>query len=172
MKNTFETKIEKLNLGEFGERIEEYIGYSENKTIDEIFIEIAGQSVLDNFIWDTDLLDWAKDHIEDVDEVIKEGAGNDLKDSIAIAIERVILDELYENKGDILLYYAFKYAKKKEIELDDEKIKALKEYIDKLGYYFNPKLEDIENYLENKETRVDVERIKAIEEKVREKLGK
>lgn len=107
-----------------------------------------------------------------VNEVIEEGTGNDLISFIARARELVVLDELLSCTNDILLYYAFKYAEKKDIELDDEKIKALQEYIDKLGYCFTPKLEDIENYLNNKETRVDVEKIKAIEEKVREKLGK
>ena len=135
MTYTYNEKIKKLDLGEFGQYIDEY-----SCNIEEAFYAIADNNV---GIYYSDLFNWAADHIDDIDEELACG-GRGIVDIVRNAQYRVFSDDLYTHKDDILLYYAYNYMEKNNIELSDEKLEQLEQYIKTVE--IDNKLEDIENY--------------------------
>ena len=143
MTYTYNDKIKKLNLGEWGDNITDY---ESDDYIGDIFNYIAEANV-DYYNWE--LMDWAKNHIDEVDEAFNEIFSNATMSRfmqlIAYAQERAFCDDIYSHGNDILLYYAYNYVEKNNIELSDEKLEQLEKYI-KTVDIDNTRLKDIENY--------------------------
>lgn len=90
------------------------------------------------------LLDWAKHHINEVNKVMREDWG-DLYDCIEYAQAKAFYADLYTHKDDMLLYYAYNYMVKYNINVDGSELEKLKTYIKTLAPGA-AKLEDIKNY--------------------------
>lgn len=122
----------------YGEQITDYdSGY-----IGDIFTEIAGSNV---DIYTSDLFDWGKSNLWYIDEATKElGNPNDIIKQIQQGQYYAYEQELYENKEDIIKYFAYTYLNDNEIKLSDGEIEELDDYLDSLDS--NDKLEDVVDY--------------------------
>ena len=129
----------KTNLSfTYGENITDYdSGY-----IGDVFSEIADSNI---DIYTYDLFEWAKKNFEYIDSATREfGNPNDILRQIQQGQYYAYEQELYENKDDVLKYFAYSYLKDNDISLNDEQIDELDSYIINLDS--NDKLEDIRDY--------------------------
>lgn len=135
-------KILKNNISlTYGEQITSYnSGY-----IGDVFSEIATNNI---DIYYSDIFNWARDNTWYVDESIKEyGSCNDIVKQIQMAQGYAFESELYQTKDDILKYYAYNYLKDNEIELSEEEVEDLENYIEHLDN--NGKLDSINDYCDS-----------------------
>ena len=129
----------KTNLSfTYGENITDYdSGY-----IGDIFSEIADSNI---DIYTSDLFDWGKSNLYYIDEATKEfGDPHDILRQIQQGQYYAYEQELYENKDDVLKYFAYSYLNDNDISLNEEQIDELDSYINNLDS--NDKLEDIRDY--------------------------
>ncbi len=122
----------------YGEQITDYdSGY-----IGDIFTEIADSNV---DMYTSDLFEWGKSNLWYIDEATKElGNPNDIIKQIQQGQFYSYEHELYENKEDIMRYFAYSYLNDNEIKLSDAEIEELDDYLESLDS--NDKLEDIVDY--------------------------
>lgn len=122
----------------YGEQITDYdSGY-----IGDIFTEIADSNV---DMYTSDLFEWGKSNLWYIDEATKElGNPNDIIKQIQQGQFYAYEQELYENKEDIMKYFAYTYLNDNEIKLSDGEIEELDDYLESLDS--NDKLEDIVDY--------------------------
>ena len=129
----------KTNLSfTYGENITDYdSGY-----IGDIFSEIADSNI---DIYTSDLFDWGKSNLYYIDEATKEfGDPHDILRQIQQGQYYAYEQELYENKDDVLKYFAYSYLNDNDISLNEDQIDELDSYINNLDS--NDKLEDIRDY--------------------------
>ena len=129
----------KTNLSfTYGENITDYdSGY-----IGDIFSEIADSNI---DIYTSDLFDWGKSNLYYIDEATKEfGDPHDILRQIQQGQYYAYEQELYENKDDVLKYFAYSYLNDNDISLNEEQIDELDSFINNLDS--NDKLEDIRDY--------------------------
>ena len=95
----------------YGEQITDYdSGY-----IGDIFTEIADSNV---DMYTSDLFEWGKSNLWYIDEATKElGNPNDIIKQIQQGQFYAYEQELYENKEDIMKYFAYTYLNDNEIKL-------------------------------------------------------
>lgn len=121
-------------------------GYSDDYICD-IVNELADSNV---DIYNSDLLEWAKDNYSYIDEATAElGHGKDFINDIQIGQYYYNNNEIYDNLKEYLKYFAYDYLlNKKGIEvIKDEDIKNIDselDYIDNNNY-----LSDIEIIIDN-----------------------
>ena len=122
----------------YGEQIIDYdSGY-----IGDVFTEIADSNV---DMYTSDLFEWGKSNLWYIDEATKElGNPNDIIKQIQQGQFYAYEQELYENKEDIMKYFAYTYLNDNEIKLSDGEIEELDDYLESLDS--NDKLEDIVDY--------------------------
>ena len=122
----------------YGEQIIDYdSGY-----IGDVFTEIADSNV---DMYTSDLFEWGKSNLWYIDEATKElGNPNDIIKQIQQGQFYAYEQELYENKEDIMRYFAYSYLNDNEIKLSDAEIEELDDYLESLDS--NDKLEDIVDY--------------------------
>ena len=122
----------------YGEQITDYdSGY-----IGDIFTEIADSNV---DMYTSDLFEWGKSNLWYIDEATKElGNPNDIIKQIQQGQFYAYEQELYENKEDIMKYFAYTYLHDNEIKLSDGEIEELDDYLETLDS--NDKLENIVDY--------------------------
>lgn len=122
----------------YGEQITDYdSGY-----IGDIFTEIADSNV---DMYTSDLFEWGKSNLWYIDESAKElGNPNDIIKQIQQGQFYAYEQELYENKEDIMKYFAYTYLNDNEIKLSDGEIEELDDYLETLDS--NDKLENIVDY--------------------------
>lgn len=108
----------------------------------DVFSEIADSNV---DIYTSDLFEWGKNNLWYIDEATKElGNPNDIIKQIQQGQFYSYEHELYENKEDIMRYFAYSYLNDNEIKLSDAEIEELDDYLESLDS--NDKLEDIVDY--------------------------
>lgn len=73
--------------------------------------------------------------------------GKNIVDIIRNAQYRVFYEDLEEHKDDILLYYAYNYMHKKAIDLDEEKLKKIENFVTTFATFYA--LEGIESYCDH-----------------------
>lgn len=122
----------------YGEQITDYdSGY-----IGDIFTEIADSNV---DMYTSDLFEWGKSNLWYIDEATKElGNPSDIIKQIQQGQFYAYEQELYENKEDIMKYFAYTYLNDNEIKLSDGEIEELDDYLETLDS--NDKLENIVDY--------------------------
>ena len=122
----------------YGEQIIDYdSGY-----IGDVFTEIADSNV---DMYTSDLFEWGKSNLWYIDEATKElGNPNDIIKQIQQGQFYAYEQELYENKEDIMKYFAYTYLNDNEIKLSDGEIEELDDYLETLDS--NDKLENIVDY--------------------------
>ena len=110
--------------------------------IGDIFTEIADSNV---DMYTSDLFEWGKSNLWYIDEATKElGNPNDIIKQIQQGQFYAYEQELYENKEDIMKYFAYTYLNDNEIKLSDGEIEELDDYLETLDS--NDKLENIVDY--------------------------
>ena len=130
------------NLGfTYGNNITQYdSGY-----ICDVFSEIADSNV---DIYTSDLFDWGKNNMYYIDEATKEfGDPHDILRQIQQGQYYAYEQELYENKDDIIKYFAYTYLNDNNIKLNVEQEEDLDDYLSSVDS--NDKLEDIIDYCKN-----------------------
>ena len=122
----------------YGEQITDYdSGY-----IGDIFTEIADSNV---DMYTSDLFEWGKSNLWYIDEATKElGNPSDIIKQIQQGQFYAYEQELYENKEDIMKYFAYTYLNDNEIKVSDGEIEELDDYLETLDS--NDKLENIVDY--------------------------
>lgn len=122
----------------YGNQITDYdSGY-----IGDVFTEIADSNV---DMYTSDLFEWGKSNLWYIDEATKEfGNPNDIIKQIQQGQFYAYEQELYENKEDIMRYFAYSYLNDNEIKLSDNEIEELDDYLESLDS--NDKLENIVDY--------------------------
>ena len=125
----------------YGNNITQYdSGY-----ICDVFSEIADSNV---DIYTSDLFDWGKNNMYYIDEATKEfGDPHDILRQIQQGQYYAYEQELYENKDDIIKYYAYTYLNDNNIKLNVEQEEDLDDYLSSVDS--NDKLEDIIDYCKN-----------------------
>ena len=125
----------------YGNNITQYdSGY-----ICDVFSEIADSNV---DIYTSDLFDWGKNNMYYIDEATKEfGDPHDILRQIQQGQYYAYEQELYENKDDIIKYFAYSYLKDNNIKLNVEQEEDLDDYLSSVDS--NDKLEDIIDYCKN-----------------------
>ena len=125
----------------YGNNITQYdIGY-----ICDVFSEIADSNV---DIYTSDLFDWGKNNMYYIDEATKEfGDPHDILRQIQQGQYYAYEQELYENKDDIIKYFAYTYLNDNNIKLNVEQEEDLDDYLSSVDS--NDKLEDIIDYCKN-----------------------
>lgn len=125
----------------YGNNITQYdSGY-----ICDVFSEIADSNV---DIYTSDLFDWGKNNMYYIDEATKEfGDPHDILRQIQQGQYYAYEQELYENKDDIIKYFAYTYLNDNNIKLNVEQEGDLDDYLSSVDS--NDKLEDIINYCKN-----------------------
>lgn len=125
----------------YGNNITQYdSGY-----ICDVFSEIADSNV---DIYTSDLFDWGKNNMYYIDEVTKEfGDPHDILRQIQQGQYYAYEQELYENKDDIIKYFAYTYLNDNNIKLNVEQEEDLDDYLSSVDS--NDKLEDIIDYCKN-----------------------
>ena len=125
----------------YGNNITQYdSGY-----ICDVFSEIADSNV---DIYTSDLFDWGKNNMYYIDEATKEfGDPHDILRQIQQGQYYVYEQELYENKDDIIKYFAYTYLNDNNIKLNVEQEEDLDDYLSSVDS--NDKLEDIIDYCKN-----------------------
>lgn len=152
-KNVIE-KMEELKSGLDSEVLDLFdsgVGYSGNYYIDDMISEVA-----DNFvdIYNSDLLDWAKNNYEYIEEALDEFGTPTDSNGRADFIKMISQGEFlyyerlfYDNLDDFIKYYVLKYLIDNKINIDDEKLEELLE-VDSTDIDNNDYLEDIDSYVE------------------------
>ena len=111
----------------------------------DIFSEIADSNV---DIYTSDLFDWGKNNLWYIDEATKEfGDPHDILRQLQQAQYYAYEQELYENKDDIIKYFAYTYLNDNNIKLNVEQEEDLDDYLSSVDS--NDKLEDIIDYCKN-----------------------
>src|SRR5574344_2031870 len=125
----------------YGNNITQYdSGY-----ICDVFSEIADSNV---DIYTSDLFDWGKNNMYYIDEATKEfGDPHDILRQIQQGQYYAYEQELYENKDDIIKYFAYTYLNDDNIKLNVEQEEDLDDYLSSVDS--NDKLEDIIDYCKN-----------------------
>ena len=125
----------------YGNNITQYdSGY-----ICDVFSEIADSNV---DIYTSDLFDWGKNNMYYIDEAPKEfGDPHDILRQIQQGQYYAYEQELYENKDDIIKYFAYTYLNDNNIKLNVEQEEDLDDYLSSVDS--NDKLEDIIDYCKN-----------------------
>jgi len=125
----------------YGNNITQYdSGY-----ICDVFSEIADSNV---DIYTSDLFDWGKNNMYYIDEATKEfGDPHDILRQIQQGQYYAYEQELYENKDDIIKYFAYTYLNDNNIKLNVEQEEDLDGYLSSVDS--NDKLEDIIDYCKN-----------------------
>ena len=125
----------------YGNNITQYdSGY-----ICDVFSEIADSNV---DIYTSDLFDWGKNNMYYIDEATKEfGDPHDILRQIQQGQYYAYEQELYENKDDIIKYFAYTYLNDNNIKLNVEQEEDLDDYLSSVDS--NDKLEDIIDYCKN-----------------------
>lgn len=125
----------------YGNNITQYdSGY-----ICDVFSEIADNNV---DIYTSDLFDWGKNNMYYIDEATKEfGDPHDILRQIQQGQYYAYEQELYENKDDIIKYFAYTYLNDNNIKLNVEQEENLDDYLSSVDS--NDKLEDIIDYCKN-----------------------
>ena len=125
----------------YGNNITQYdSGY-----ICDVFSEIADSNV---DIYTSDLFDWGKNNMYYIDEATKEfGDPHDILRQIQQGQYYAYEQELYENKDDIIKYFAYTYLNDNNIKLNVEQEEDLADYLSSVDS--NDKLEDIIDYCKN-----------------------
>ena len=125
----------------YGNNITQYdSGY-----ICDVFSEIADSNV---DIYTSDLFDWGKNNMYYIDEATKEfGDPHDILRQIQQGQYYAYEQELYENKDDIIKYFAYTYLNDNNIKLNVEQEEDLDDYLSSVDS--NDKLEDIIDYCRN-----------------------
>lgn len=125
----------------YGNNITQYdSGY-----ICDVFSEIADSNV---DIYTSDLFDWGKNNMYYIDEATKEfGDPHDILRQIQQGQYYAYEQELYENKDDIIKYFAYTYLNDNNIKLNVEQEEDLDYYLSSVDS--NDKLEDIIDYCKN-----------------------
>ena len=125
----------------YGNNITQYdSGY-----ICDVFSEIADSNV---DIYTSDLFDWGKNNMYYIDEATKEfGDPHDILRQIQQGQYYAYEQELYENKDDIIKYFAYTYLNDNNIKLNVEQEEDLDDYLSSVDS--NDKLEDIIYYCKN-----------------------
>ena len=125
----------------YGNNITQYdSGY-----ICDVFSEIADSNV---DIYTFDLFDWGKNNMYYIDEATKEfGDPHDILRQIQQGQYYAYEQELYENKDDIIKYFAYTYLNDNNIKLNVEQEEDLDDYLSSVDS--NDKLEDIIDYCKN-----------------------
>lgn len=125
----------------YGNNITQYdSGY-----ICDIFSEIADSNV---DIYTSDLFDWGKNNMYYIDEATKEfGDPHDILRQIQQGQYYAYEQELYENKDDIIKYFAYTYLNDNNIKLNVKQEEDLDDYLSSVDS--NDKLEDIIDYCKN-----------------------
>jgi len=125
----------------YGNNITQYdSGY-----ICDVFSEIADSNV---DIYTSDLFDWGKNNMYYIDEATKEfGDPHDILRQIQQGQYYAYEQELYENKDDIIKYFAYTYLNDNNIKLNIEQEEDLDDYLSSVDS--NDKLEDIIDYCKN-----------------------
>lgn len=125
----------------YGNNITQYdSGY-----ICDVFSEIADSNV---DIYTSDLFDWGKNNMYYIDEATKEfGDPHDILRQIQQGQYYAYEQELYENKDDIIKYFAYTYLNDNNIKLNAEQEEDLDDYLSSVDS--NDKLEDIIDYCKN-----------------------
>lgn len=134
-----ELNIYERNISDsYGECITNY----DSGFICDVFSDIANSNV---DIYFSDLFDWAKNNTWYIDEVQKEyGVCGGIVQQIKIAQGNYNEEKLYEMQDDILKYYAYNYLSKNEIDLCEEKLLDLENYIEHLNC--NDRLDSINDF--------------------------
>lgn len=125
----------------YGNNITQYdSGY-----ICDVFSEIADSNV---DIYTSDLFDWGKNNMYYIDEATKEFEDpHDILRQIEQGQYYAYEQELYENKDDIIKYFAYTYLNDNNIKLNVEQEEDLDDYLSSVDS--NDKLEDIIDYCKN-----------------------
>ena len=125
----------------YGNNITQYdSGY-----ICDVFSEIADRNV---DLYTSDLFDWGKNNMYYIDEATKEfGDPHDILRQIQQGQYYAYEQELYENKDDIIKYFAYTYLNDNNIKLNVEQEEDLDDYLSSVDS--NDKLEDIIDYCKN-----------------------
>ena len=125
----------------YGNNITQYdSGY-----ICDVFSEIADSNV---DIYTSDLFDWGKNNMHYIDEATKEfGDPHDILRQIQQGQYYAYEQELYENKDDIIKYFAYTYLNDNNIKLNVAQEEDLDDYLSSVDS--NDKLEDIIDYCKN-----------------------
>ena len=125
----------------YGNNITQYdSGY-----ICDVFSEIADSNV---DIYTSDLFDWGKNNMYYIDEATKEfGDPHDILRQIQQGQYYAYEQELYENKDDIIKYFAYTYLNDNNIKLNVAQEEDLDDYLSSVDS--NDKLEDIIDYCKN-----------------------
>ena len=125
----------------YGNNITQYdSGY-----ICDVFSEIADSNV---DIYTSDLFDWGKNNMHYIDEATKEfGDPHDILRQIQQGQYYAYEQELYENKDDIIKYFAYTYLNDNNIKLNVAQEEDLDDYLSSVDS--NDKLEDIIDYCRN-----------------------
>lgn len=111
----------------------------------DVFSEIADSNV---DIYTSDLFDWGKNNMYYIDEATKEfGDPHDILRQIQQGQYYAYEQELYENKDDIIKYFAYTYLNDNNIKLNVEQEEDLDDYLSSVDS--NDKLEDIIDYCKN-----------------------
>lgn len=127
------------------------VDYNSNYYIDDMISEVV-DSFVD--IYNSDLLDWAKNNYEYIEEALDEFGtptdSNGRADFLKMISqgEYLYYDRLfYDNLDDFIKYYVLKYLIDNKINIDDEKLEELLE-VDSTDIDNNDYLEDIDSYVE------------------------
>ena len=144
MINIYDEKIKDLkdNLqNTFCDNICDY----DNGYICDVISEISDNNI---DIYYYNLFDWLKNNYSDVEDAIDEfGEPRDAKGHFDIikAIQQgqyyQFTNELYENFEDMMLLFIYDYLQKNDINLNDEQIEELENYISSVDN--NDKLDDV-----------------------------
>lgn len=139
----------KTNLSfTYGDQITNYdSGY-----VGDVFSEIADSNV---DIYTSDLFDWGKSNLYYIDEATKEfGDPHDILRQLQQGQYYAYEQELYENKDEIIKYFAYSYLDESEIKLSEEQEDDLEDYLSDIDS--NSKLEDIIDYCRSFDKGYDV----------------
>lgn len=139
----------KTNLSfTYGEQITNFdSGY-----VGDVFSEIADSNV---DIYTSDLFEWGKSNLYYIDEATKElGDPHDILRQLQQGQYYAYEQELYENKDDVIRYFAYSYLNDSEIKISEEQEEDLEDYLSDIDS--NSKLEDIIDFCRNFDKGYDV----------------
>ena len=128
-------EIKKLNIGDYGDKLENYDGSS---YICDVISEIADENV-DSYY--SDLFEWAKENYDYIDEANDEFGipkDGDIIKQIQQGQFYAIEQEIYEDLQDCIKNYAYKYIFNWDglntPEISEEKFSCLESELEKLDH--------------------------------------
>ena len=108
----------------------------------DVFSEIADSNI---DIYTEDLFEWGKENYEYIDYATREfGNPNDIIKQIQQGQYYAFEQELYENKFDVVKYFAYSYLRDNEIKINEEQEECLEDYLSKVDS--DERLENIIDY--------------------------